>query len=433
MTFATVRCGLGLLVAVAVLASGCGGRQAPSKPRLPTVTIWSGLTLSGPQREQSLRVGRAIRGAIYDLRDLARGRYVIRHVELDDSTREAGGWDPAAVAANARRASVASGTMAYIGESDSGATAVALPILNQSGILQLTASSTAEGLTRAGLGAGPGAPFQYYPSGKRTLARLVPRDTLQGAVIASLARSDRCRSLAISDDGSMYGAGLSEIISTEAAARRIRIRFAGTLDPRSDSYARTVRRIRAGCLVHAGEAGPDAVRIVTDVARRNRKARVYVSDALVSPSFADHARGGIGPRLAARVSLVGSVGPPASLTPFGRKLFDQVGGGIGDMKATAVASAYAAAELALRCLRRTYEATGLDARRADESRRAMVDCAVGRRHRSAAIGDYRVGESGDSTLRGYSLFHIRGGRLTLVRGLRPPRLVAAPEPISSGG
>ena len=419
----------GMSLVACGLILGCGGEPTP-KPRLPVATIWSGAALSGPQREQSLLASRAIRGAIHDLRSLARGRYQVRYVALDDSSRAAAGWDPAVVAANARRAAVANSTMAYIGESDSGATAVALPILNQSGVLQLTASSTAEGLTRTGLGAGPGAPFQYYPSGKRTLVRLVPRDSLQGALIAALAKGGGCRSMAIIDDGSIYGAGLTEIVATEAVARRIRVTFAGTVEPRADSYRQSLRRARASCLLYAGDAGPDAVRVVTDAARRNPRAKVYGPDSLVNPTFVDPGRGGIGPGLARRVRLIGAIGPPSSLPPFGRWLSDRLGARASDMRAPSVASSYAAAELVLRCLRRTFDRTGFESRRADDSRRSMVSCAVGRRHRSAAIGRYRVLPTGDSSLRSYSLFRIDRGRIVLDRALRPPRLVAAPEPMA---
>jgi branched-chain amino acid transport system substrate-binding protein len=319
--------------------------------------------------------------------------------------------------------------MAYLGEADSGATAVALPILNQSGILQLSATSTAEGLTRAGVGAGPGAPYQYYPSGDRTFARMVPHDSLQGAVIASLVKRNRCRSVALLDDGTIYGAGLSAIIADEAAGRRVRIAFSGTLDPEAGGYAGSVRQIKAPCLVYSGDPGAGAVKVVTDAARHNRTARIFVPDALVDPSFADHSRGGIGPRLGTRVTLVGAFRPPAKYPPFGRSLFDRLGGGPTDVTAPNIAAVYAATELALRCLRKVQAVTQFNLTKVNESRRAMVSCALGHGHRSAALGNYRIHADGDWNGRSYSQLRIADGKLVFVRELRPPPLFATPRPV----
>jgi len=369
-----------------------------------------------------------MRGAIFDLKGIARG-YRVRYVALDDSSKTADGWDPAVVAANARRASLAPSTMAYLGEGDSGGTAVALPILNQSGILQLSATSTAEGLTRAGVGAGPGAPYQYYPSGNRTLARMVPRDSFQGAVIAALVSKNRCASVAIIDDGSIYGAGLSAIVSDEASARRVRIAFSGTLDPGEAGYADSVRRIKSSCLVYSGDPGVGAVKVVTDAARHNRKAKIFVPDALVDPSFANYSKGGIGPRLSRRVTLVGAFRPPTKYPDFGRRLFDQIGGGAGDVRAPNVAAVYAATELALRCLNKVYAETGFKPNKVNESRKAMVGCALARGHRSAAIGDYRVHADGDWNGRAYSQLRITDGRIVFTKELKPPPLFASPRPV----
>jgi branched-chain amino acid transport system substrate-binding protein len=80
---------------------------------------------------------RAVRGAVHDLQ----GRFknsTLRYVALDSSSVDANGWDPGVAAVNARRAALDTTTFAYIGELDSGATAVALPILNQAGVLMIS-------------------------------------------------------------------------------------------------------------------------------------------------------------------------------------------------------------------------------------------------------------------------------------------------------
>jgi len=280
----------------------------------------------------------------------------------------------------------------------------------------------------SGVGAGPGAPYQYYPSGRRTLARLVARDSLQGAVIAALAKRDRCRGLGVVDDGSTYGAGLSAIAASEAAPRGLRVRFAGTVDPRDEGYQRQLRKATAGCILYSGQPGATSVKVVDDIARRNPRSRIYLPDALATPAFANPARGGIRPGTAKRVTLTVPVGPLEAQPPLGRQVLGRIGGLPGNLRSPYVASAYAATELALRCINRAFKETKLAPSRAGETRRAIVACAVGRGHRSAAIGEYRIGRKGDWSKRVYSRFRIKDGRIVSAGELKTPKLVASPTP-----
>ena len=59
-------------------------------------------------------------------------------MSLDDSTAAAGNWDPGQTSTNARKAAQDKSTVAYIGEFNSGASAVSIPILNQAGIAQIS-------------------------------------------------------------------------------------------------------------------------------------------------------------------------------------------------------------------------------------------------------------------------------------------------------
>ena len=102
-------------------------------------------------------------------------------MSLDDSTAAAGKWEPGATSSNARKAAQDKSTIAYLGEFNSGASAISIPILNQAGILQVSPSNTAVGLTRTEPGADKGEPDKYYPTGKRTYGRVVPTDDIQGA------------------------------------------------------------------------------------------------------------------------------------------------------------------------------------------------------------------------------------------------------------
>ena len=71
----------------------------------------------------------------------------MNYQSLDDSTAAAGKWDPGQTAADARKAASDPKAVYYIGEFNSGASEVSIPILNQAGIPQVSPANTYVGLT----------------------------------------------------------------------------------------------------------------------------------------------------------------------------------------------------------------------------------------------------------------------------------------------
>ena len=108
----------------------------------------------------------------------------------------------------------------YIGEFNSGASEVSMPILNRAGIPQVSPASTYVGLTTSQPGSLPGEPNKYFPTGTRTFLRIVPMDTNQAAALIDLMGSDNCAKIALAHDTGAYGRGLATLI----AARRARVR-----------------------------------------------------------------------------------------------------------------------------------------------------------------------------------------------------------------
>ena len=62
-----------------------------------------------------------------------------------------------------------------------------IPILNKGGLAQISPANTYVGLTTDEPGSEQGEPDKYYPTGERTYARIVPKDTIQGAALATAA------------------------------------------------------------------------------------------------------------------------------------------------------------------------------------------------------------------------------------------------------
>src|SRR5205823_4152193 len=126
-------------------------------------------------------------------------------------------------AADARKAAADTSTVYYIGEFNSGCSEVSIPILNNADIPQVSPANTYVGLTTNEPGSAPGEPDKYYPTGKRTYMRIVPRDTIQGAAMVKQLQNDGCTATAVANDKDTYGAGLAKVIDMDAKKAGVKI------------------------------------------------------------------------------------------------------------------------------------------------------------------------------------------------------------------
>jgi len=194
-----------------------GGGQAGG-----TRTIYSSLPLQGASRPQTTAMVQGIRLALQQANNRA-GNFTIRYQSLDDSTAQAGTWTPERTSANARRAAQDENVGAYIGEFNSGASAISMPILNEAGVPQISPANTAVGLTSDEPGADEGEPDKYYPTGQRHYVRIVPKDTIQGAALATVMKQDGCQRVVIANDREVYGQGLARNIENSAREQGLEI------------------------------------------------------------------------------------------------------------------------------------------------------------------------------------------------------------------
>ncbi|MES1193974.1 MAG: branched-chain amino acid ABC transporter substrate-binding protein, partial [Solirubrobacterales bacterium] len=134
--------------------SSSTGSSETSSSGSKNLTIYSSLPLQGDSRPQSLSVVNGEKLALESQGGKV-GDFTIKYVSLDDATAAAGKWDPGATSGDARKAAQDKSTIAYLGEFNAGAAAISIPILNDAGILQISPSNTATGLTRS-LGADKG-------------------------------------------------------------------------------------------------------------------------------------------------------------------------------------------------------------------------------------------------------------------------------------
>src|SRR5919109_160383 len=197
------------------------------------------------------------------------GKFTIKYTPLDDATAQAGKWDPGATSANARKAAQDDKTIAYMGEFNSGASAISIPILNEAGIPQVSPANTAVGLTVKEPGADKGEPDKYYPTGKRTYARTPPRDTIQGAALAGVMKDDGCKQLYILNDKEVYGLGVANNTENSSKEQGIKVVANEGIDPKAPNYRSLASKIKdsgADCFFFGGITQNNAVQLYKDVA-----------------------------------------------------------------------------------------------------------------------------------------------------------------------
>ena len=229
-----------LLVAViAVTLDGCGSSGTKNAGhRGATVDFYSSMPLSGTSSATAKAIVNGAKLALAQAHGRA-GQFKVRYISLDDSTAHSGTWDPARSAANARQAAQDPKAVYYIGEFNSDASEVSMPILNRAGIPQVSPASTYVGLTTSEPGSLPGEPNKYFPTGRRTFLRIAPLDTLQAAALIDLMGNENCGRSRSRTTLSAYGHGLATLIKFLGVGLGAGIVSDTTIDTTAASYLAT--------------------------------------------------------------------------------------------------------------------------------------------------------------------------------------------------
>ena len=379
---------------------GGGGGTAAGK----TLTIYSSLPLQGTSKEQSEAVINGERLALKQAGNKV-GKFKLKYVSLDDSTpQNPGTADEGQTAQNARKAVQDKSTIFYLGEFNSGGTKVSLPILNKAGIPQISPSNTYVGLTTDEPGSEPGEPEKYYPNKTRTYARVVPKDTIQGAALATTMKEDGCKSVHIFNDKTTYGAGLAKNVAASAKQQGITVAGNDGTDKNSPNYRSLAARVKADCFVGSGVTGENYVQVFKDVGAAAPQAKLYGPDGVAEEAFTNPKKGGIPAELARRTKItVATLG----LQEFKKRKNAEAEKFFRDFEATyndATPDPYAIYG---------YEtmALALDTMRAvgdkANDRKAIVEQLLGNtKDRNSVLGTYSIDENGDTTLTDYGLYTI---------------------------
>jgi branched-chain amino acid transport system substrate-binding protein len=219
----------------------------------PDVLIASDLPLQGSSRTQTLQMVGAIR-QVLESNEWRAGDVTVGYQSCDDSTAQAGKWDPGKTSQNANAYAENQSVLGMIGTFNSGAAAIAIPVLNQApggGLAMISPANTYVCLTEGGPGCADDEPDKYYPAGTRNYVRVVAHDAFQGAALAEFMQAQGTTSLYVLNDKEAYGLGVATNVRNAAEHLGIEVVGFEAWDPKASNYEALMRKI--------GQSGADGV------------------------------------------------------------------------------------------------------------------------------------------------------------------------------
>ncbi len=207
--------------------------------------IASDLPMQGSSRTQTVQMVEGIEFALAQ-NNWRAGETNVGFQACDDSTAQAGKWDPGKCSQNANAYAQNESVVGVIGTFNSGCAAIIIPVLNQApggGVAMVSPANTYVCLTESGPGCAEDEPDKYYPGGTRNYARVVAHDAYQGAAVAQYAQSIGIQSVYILNDREAYGLGVAQNFRNAAEELGIEVAGFAAWDPRASSYEALFRRI----------------------------------------------------------------------------------------------------------------------------------------------------------------------------------------------
>jgi branched-chain amino acid transport system substrate-binding protein len=398
-------------------SSGGGGSSGGGAGK--TIDIYSSLPLQGASTAQTDPMVNGIKLALSQAGGKA-GPFTVNYQSLDDSTAAAGKWDPGQTAANARKAAADPKAVYYIGEFNSGASEVSIPILNQGGIPMVSPANTYVGLTTNLPGSAPGEPQKYYPTGTRNYLRIVPIDSIQAAADLIAMKQAGCTKVAVANDKEAYGAGLATLLGLEKSEYGVTITGNTGIDPTAPnfrSYASTIQGQGADCFFFSGIVSNGAVQITKDVHSALPKAKVFAPDGACTDSYTSQKKGGV-PAALYPLTQCTVATQDLSAYPGGKDFLAAYKAKYGSANPDPYAIyGYEVMKLGLQTIAKLGSQ--------GNSKSAVLKALFATTSRKSVLGTYGFDKNGDTTLKSYGLYKVdSSGEPVFFKTLTPTKTVS---------
>jgi len=364
------------------------------------LSIYSSLPLQGDSRPQSESVVNGEKLALQEHGGKV-GNYTIKYVSLDDSTAATGKWEPGATSSDARKAAQDKSTIVYLGEFNSGASAISIPILNEAGILQISPSNTYVGLTRSE-GADKGEPDKYYPSGKRTYGRVVPADHIQAAAQVAYQKDQGCKKTYILNDKEVYGKGIADAVQNDGKAQGLVIAGNDGIDTKAANFRSLATKIKgtgADCMFFGGITDNKAAQVWKDVGAANPTMKLFGPDGVAESAFTTK----IPASLQSRTYITNPTLDPKLYPPAAQDFFKTYKQKYGKAPEPYAIYGYEAMQDALLAIQ--------NAGSKGNDRAEVIKQFFNIKDRDSVLGKYSIDPNGDTTLSDYGGDKVKGGQL----------------------
>jgi branched-chain amino acid transport system substrate-binding protein len=380
--------------------AGCGG--VGSSPAALSVgeqlTVYSSLPLQGPSAGISEQIVGGEKLALADAGGHV-GRFSVSFVSLDDSSPTSGEWDPGVTAADAKAAAQDPTTIAYLGDLNSGATAISLPLINAAGILQVSPSSPYVGLTSS-LDAGQDEPERFYPTAVRTFGRVAPGDPVQASTQVALMRHLGVRRVYVLADQDPFDAPLAQIVAADAGGAGIEVRGDDTIAiAPGSSFSGEVAKIaasKAQAVFVSATATSAAGRLFRLLHTAAPRMSLLASSSMLNTVFTSNLGSAEG------VTSLGDPVLPARFYPgASRRVLVQYRRRFVTAPEPYALYGYEAMSVVLAAIRAAGD-------RGDD-RRAVIERFFATHGRESVLGAYSIEPSGETTLSSYAIDRVKHG------------------------
>jgi branched-chain amino acid transport system substrate-binding protein len=212
------------VVAATAAAAGCGGGGTTSGGGgEKTVVVGVDLPFQGTAKDASDDTWNAMQLYLEQVGGKV-GNYKVELKKYDNSTAAKGAWDDATCTKNANDHVANANEVAVMGTYNSGCAKLEAPVLNQDPkgpMLMISHANTNPGLTKEW---DPGEPAKFFPSGKRSYARVVTTDDIQGPAAAQFAAKDLgVKKCFVLNDTETYGKGVAKTFAEEAKKQGVEV------------------------------------------------------------------------------------------------------------------------------------------------------------------------------------------------------------------
>jgi branched-chain amino acid transport system substrate-binding protein len=376
--------------------------------------IVSDLPMQGASSHQTKQMVQAIEMTL-EQNNWKAGNVTLQYQACDDSTAQAGTWDSATCSANANAYAQDTSVIGNIGTFNSGCAELEAPVLNRApggSVAMVSPANTWPGLTQKTKT--PGEPEKYFPTGKRSYARVVAADNFQGPALALTAQGLGVKSVYILDDKQAYGLGVATYFRDAAKKLGIQIKgFAAYNTKTGTNYQALMQQI--------GATHPDAIMVgglicenggqlikdkVSVLGSNTGKVKLLLPDGFTTQSTIDEAGAANANGLYASVAGV----PPSQLKGAGATFVTDFDNAYHpDALDPYTPYAAAAAQVLLNAIQAS-----------DGSRASIASHLFGVKVTGSVLGDFAIDKNGDTNQGSMTVDIAKGGKLVTYKVLTPP-------------